>query len=161
MYPVDMRISFWIRMTASMTKATGLRASPRKALLAGFLSVWLKKCVAPSPSHDGILSWVLFPAIQLAHGKPLGLLPNMVCCIQRGLWALTEGFCRPSATKRGKGQVVPRDGSCPRLEMPYTYLMAWFAFHCPAIIQPGEEPPEVYILRIFAALRSHSGCGLT
>jgi len=28
----------------------------RKALLAGFLSVWLKKCVVPSPLHDGILS---------------------------------------------------------------------------------------------------------
>ena len=26
--------------------------------------------------------------------------------------------------------------------MPYTYLMAWFALHCPAIIQPREEPPE-------------------
>ena len=28
---------------------------PRKVLV-GFLSVWLKKCVVPSPSHDGILS---------------------------------------------------------------------------------------------------------
>ena len=49
----------------------------RKALLVGFLSVWLKKCVVLSPLHDEILSWVLFPAIQLAHGKPLGLLPTM------------------------------------------------------------------------------------
>ena len=35
----------------------------RKALLVGFLSVWLKKCVVPSPPHDEILSWVLLPAI--------------------------------------------------------------------------------------------------
>ena len=35
----------------------------RKALLAGFLSVWVKKCVVPSPSHDGILSWVLLHAV--------------------------------------------------------------------------------------------------
>ena len=26
--------------------------------------------------------------------------------------------------------------------MPYTYLMAWFALHCPAIIQSGKEPKE-------------------
>jgi len=26
--------------------------------------------------------------------------------------------------------------------MLYPYLMAWFALHCPTIIQPGEEPPE-------------------
>ena len=26
--------------------------------------------------------------------------------------------------------------------MPYTYLIAWFALHCPSIIQPGKEPPE-------------------
>jgi len=57
----------------------------RKALLVGFLSVWLKKCVIPSPPHDRILSCVLFPAVQLAHGKPLGLLPAMVCDIQRDL----------------------------------------------------------------------------
>ena len=114
----------------------------RKTLLAGFLSVWLKKCVVPSPMHDRILSWVLFPSIQLAHGKPLGLLLAMICCIQRGLWALTEAFRRPPVIKRGKGQVLPCDGPCPRMEMPYTYLMAWFALHCPAIIQAGEEMPE-------------------
>jgi len=26
--------------------------------------------------------------------------------------------------------------------MPYTYLMAWFMLHCPAILQPGEELPK-------------------
>jgi len=114
----------------------------RKALLASFLSVWLKKCIVSSPLHDEILSWVLFSAVQLAHGKPLGLLPAMVCYIQRGLRALTKAFCRPPATKRGKGQVLPRDGPWPRVEMPYTYLMVWFALYCPAIIQPGEEPPK-------------------
>ena len=53
----------------------------RKALLAGFLSVWLKKCVILSPPHDEILSWVLFPVVHLAHGKPLGQLLAMICCI--------------------------------------------------------------------------------
>ena len=109
----------------------------RKALLAGSLSVWLKKCVIFSPPHDGSLSWVLLPAVQVAHGKPLGLLPAIVCGIQRGLRALTEAFFRPPAIKRGKGQVLPHDGPFPRVKMPYTYLMTWFTLYYPAIIQPG------------------------
>jgi len=114
----------------------------QKALLASFLLVWLKKCAVPSPPHNGILPWVLLPAVQLVHGKPLGLFLAMVCGIQRGLRALTEAFCLPPATKRGKGSILPHDGPNPRVEMPYTYLMAWFALHCPAIIQPEEEPSE-------------------
>ena len=55
---------------------------------------------------------------------------------------LTEAFCRSPATKRGKGKIHPRDGHNPRVELPYTYLMTWFALYCPAIIQPGEEPLE-------------------
>jgi len=35
----------------------------RKALLGGFLSVWLKKCVVLSPPHYRILSWVHLPAL--------------------------------------------------------------------------------------------------
>ena len=82
---------------------------------------------------------MFLPVVQPVHGKPLGLLLAMVCGIQHGLQALTEAFCRPPATKRGKGQIPPRDGPNLRVEMPYIYLMAWFALHCPAIIQPGEE----------------------
>jgi len=52
-----------------------------KAMLAGFLSVWLKRCVVPSPSSDVILSTVLLPAVRLVHGRSLRLLPAMMCCI--------------------------------------------------------------------------------
>ena len=52
-----------------------------KALLADFLSVWLKRCVVPSSSGDVILPTVLLPAIRLVHGRSLGLLPAMICCI--------------------------------------------------------------------------------
>ena len=65
-----------------------------------------------------------FSCIQLAHGKPLGLLPAMVCSIQQGLQVLTEAFCRPPDTKRSKKQVLPHEGPCPKVEMPYTYPMA-------------------------------------
>ena len=39
--------------------------------------------------------------------------------------------------------------------------MAWFALHCPSIIQAGEEPPEgvrMALLRRFEGFRGH---GLT
>ena len=66
----------------------------------------------------------------------------MVCWIQWGLRVLTKTFCRPPAMKRGKGIVLPHDRPNPRVEMPNTYLMAWFALHCPTIIQHWKEPPE-------------------
>jgi len=43
--------------------------------------------------------------------------------------------------RAGKELVFPRDGPS-RVELPYAYLMAWFALHCPVLIQLGEESPE-------------------
>ena len=54
----------------------------RKALLAGFLSVRLKRCVVSSPSSDDILPTALLQAVRLVRSRSLGLLPTMVCCIQ-------------------------------------------------------------------------------
>ena len=85
------------------------RPMSRKALLAGFLTVWLKRCVVPSSSGDVIHPSVLLPAVRLVHGHSLGLLPAMVCCIQRGFRALTKAFCRPPTTKRGKGTILPQN----------------------------------------------------
>ena len=126
----------------------------QKAFLARILLVWLKKCVISSPLHDGILSSMLLPAVQLAYDKSLGLLPSMVYSIQREFRALIEAFCRPLASKRGKGQVLPHDGPCLRMKMPYTYLMAWFTLHCLAIIQPEGDPSESVR---FAYLRRFEG----
>ena len=95
-----------------------------------------------SPSNDAIFLTALLPVVCLVHDHSLGLLPAMVCCIQRGLHSLTEAFYRPSATKRGKGTILPCDGPNPRVGLLCTYLMAWFTLHCPAIIQPSEETPE-------------------
>ena len=64
----------------------------RKALLAEFLSVWLKRYVVPSPSSDVVLPTILLPVVRLVHGRSLGLLLRILCCIQRGLHALTETF---------------------------------------------------------------------
>ena len=47
------------------------RPMSRKALLAGFLSVWLKRYVVPSTSSDVILPTILLSAVHLVHGRPL------------------------------------------------------------------------------------------
>ena len=57
--------------------------------------------------------------------------------------------------KRGKCTILPCDRPNPRIGSPYTYLMAWFALHCPSIIQAGEEPPEGVRM---ALLRRFEGC---
>lgn len=97
----------------------------QKALLVGYLTLWLKKCVVPSWPRDGISPVVLLPAVQLAFGKPLGLLPAMVCSIQHDLRKLTYNFCQKETVSRGGEQVeMPKGGPSPRVELPYTYLMA-------------------------------------
>ena len=96
----------------------------KKALLAGFLSVWLKRCVVSSPSSVVVLLTALLSAVHLIHCPFLGLLSAIVCCIQRDLRALMKAFCRPATKKRGKGTVLPRDGPNLRIGLPYAYLMA-------------------------------------
>ena len=39
-----------------------------KALLAGFLMLWLKKCVVPTLPHEAITVDVVYPAVMLAYG---------------------------------------------------------------------------------------------
>ena len=61
-----------------------LRPISRIAALAGFLSLWLKRCVLQSPPRDDISIMVIFPTVDLTLGRALGLLPAMVCGIQHG-----------------------------------------------------------------------------
>ena len=77
------------------------------------------------------------------YGRSLGLFPAMVCRNQSGLRALTEQFCVRTTIKRaGKELVFLHDWPSPRVELPYAYLMMWFALHCLVLIQPGKKPPE-------------------
>ena len=114
-----------------------LKPLSQMAALAGFLSLWLKKCVIPSPPRDGISIMAIFPAVDLALGRDIGLLPAMVCGIQHGLRSLRDAFCWDH---RNKKIVPPCEGRNPRIELPYAYLMAWFAMHCPALIKPSIAP---------------------
>jgi len=46
-----------------------------RALLAGFLILWLKRCVVPTLLHEVIVADVVYPAVLLAYGKSISLLP--------------------------------------------------------------------------------------
>lgn len=63
------------------------------------------------------------------------LLPAMVCGIQHELRALRDAFC---LDYQHKSKIAsPSEGRNPRIELPYTYLIAWFAMHCPVLLKPG------------------------
>ncbi|ONK80910.1 uncharacterized protein A4U43_C01F23120 [Asparagus officinalis] len=91
-------------------------------LLAGYLAIWLKKCVVPYQSGDTLPLEVLYPAIQLAYKKELSLLPVMVANIHRGLRQISSAFTRKEGEPSAQIPTI-------KVELPYTYLMAWFVLH--------------------------------
>ena len=90
--------------------------------------------------------------MDLAFGRDIGLLPAMVCGIQHGLRALGDSFC---LHHRNKKIVSPSEGRNPRIELPYAYLTARFAMHCPALIKPGVAPEGDGAASICKYERSH------
>ena len=56
-----------------------------RALLAGLLALWLKRCMVPKLPHEVIVADVVYPTILLAHEKSISLLQAMVVGIQSGL----------------------------------------------------------------------------
>jgi len=66
-------------------------------LLAGFFTLWLKRCVVPILPHEVIVADVVYPAVLLAHGRSISLLQAMVAGIQNGLRALTKSLCQVEA----------------------------------------------------------------
>jgi len=56
-----------------------------RALLAGFLMLWLKRYVVPTPPHEVNVSDIVYLALLLAYGRPLSLLPAMVGYLQSRL----------------------------------------------------------------------------
>ena len=114
-----------------------------RALLAGFLMLWLKRCVVPTLPHEVIVADIVYPAVLLAYGSPIALLPAMTAGIQSGLRALTQTFCEAGKAVDSHGKpIVDSEGKPtvkrpnPRVELPYTYLMAWYVMHCPSLMTP-------------------------
>jgi len=166
---VDIRISSWKRMTTSTRKAIGSRASTarqnipisRKVILAGFLSVWLKKCIVPSPPHDKILSWVLLPLYNLLMEGPLDCFPSWFAAsnVVFGHWQKLSVEYQIPSREMGKCFLVTglaRGWRCP------THICLYGSHYIvPPSFSQEKSHWKVYILRIFIASRSHSGCGPT
>lgn len=67
------------------------------ALLVGFLMIWLKKCVEPSPPYEVIFATVALPAVQLAGSHPVALLPALIGNLQYGLYQQVAEFMKGMA----------------------------------------------------------------
>ena len=80
-----------------------------RALLAGFLMLWLKRCVVPTLPHEVIVVDV-YPAVLLAHGKSISLLPAMVAGIQSSLRVLTKSLCQVEAVVDSQGKQMVDSG---------------------------------------------------
>ena len=65
-----------------------------RALLVGFLMLWLKTCVVPTLPHGVIVADVVYSVVLLTHDRSLALVLATVGCIQSGLWVLTRSFCQ-------------------------------------------------------------------
>ena len=100
----------------------------------------------PTLPHEVIVADVVYPAVLLAYGRSIALLPAMVAGIQSGLRALTQSLCkveaivdsegRPEVDSEGRPRVKTPN---PRIELPYTYLMAWYVMHCPSLMTPVSQ----------------------
>lgn len=44
-------------------------------VLAGYLILWLKRCVVPSPPREALSIKAIYSVVRLASGQSLGLLP--------------------------------------------------------------------------------------
>ena len=93
--------------------------------------LWLKRCVVPTPPHEVIVADVVYPAVLLAHGKSIALLLAMMAGIHSGLCVLAKSFCQVKAIMDAEGHLVTDSNGrplvktpSPRVELPYTYLMA-------------------------------------
>ena len=111
--------------------------------------MWLKRCVVPTLPHEVIVTDVVYPAILLAHGRSLGLPPAMVGCLQNGFRVLCQSFCNVVVEEDKEGNVVVGpDGKPkvktpnPHVELPYTYLMAWYVMHCPSLMSTVQSSED-------------------
>src|SRR4051812_37882814 len=92
-----------------------------RARFVGFLSTWLARCVIPTRKAATI--GVLLPAARLACGVRIALVPAIIANIQHGLREVSASYLTNSSKP-------------PRARFAYTYLVAWYVLHCPALMTP-------------------------
>jgi len=120
-----------------------------RALLTGFLMLWLKRCIVPMLPYEVIISDVVCLAVLLVYGRSLGLLSAMVGCLQSGLQVLCRRFCDVVAEEDRKGNVVVGlDGEPtiktpnPRVGLHYMYFMAWYVMHCSSMMSAVQSSED-------------------
>src|SRR5436853_1059345 len=136
------------------------RTISRRALMAGFLMLWLKRCILPA---EKISANVILPAVLLCFNHSVALLPALIANIHCGLRSVINSFMAApkgitnSKTKkakqapRGLSVVAEKVGGAtegaasskqtiPRVEMAYTHLMAWFVMHFPRLMTSPHGP---------------------
>lgn len=89
--------------------------------LTAFLLIWLKKCIISN--HEVVAVGVILPAVRLAHGVRIALVPAVIANTQRGLREVTTTFLK-----------IPT--KIPRVRLAYTCLVAWHMLHCPVLLTP-------------------------
>src|SRR4051812_29513033 len=90
-----------------------------RARFAGFLSIWLAKCVVPT--REAVTFGVLLLAARLACGARIALVPAIIANIQHGLREVSTAYLANSSKP-------------PRARLAYTYLASWYVLHCPALM---------------------------
>ena len=66
-----------------------------RARFAGFLSIWLAKCVIPT--REAATVGVLLPAARLACGVRIALVPAVIANIQHGLREVAAAYLEDSS----------------------------------------------------------------
>jgi len=97
--------------------------------------------VVPTLPHKVIVADVVYLSILLANGKSIALLPAMVDGMQSGLQALMKSFCQVEAIVDAKRNTVKDSNGHPlvktpnpRVELPYTCQMTWYAMRYPSLM---------------------------
>ena len=128
-----------------------------RALLVIFLMLWLKRCVVPTLPYEVIIADVVYPAILLAYGKSIALLPVMVARIQSELRALTNSFCQVEAIVDVKGNPVKIPMVIPWLRLPVqgsTSIHLSDGLVCDALSITNDR---MHCIRIFCTLHASAG----
>ena len=121
--------------------------------------------MVPTLPYEVIVADVVYPTVLLADGKSIALFLVMVVGIQSGLRALAKSFYQVEAIVDAGGHPVMDSNGRPlvktpnpRVELPYTYLMAWYIMYCPSLMTVvySSEGFTPYVQR----LKIQAGCSI-
>lgn len=85
-----------------------------RALLAGFLMLWLKKCVVPTTPRE-VITIDVYPTVLLVHSQSLRSCRDGELSSMRGTYVSEIRFCQVR-------MLEDKGSSLPMMSCPYTYL---------------------------------------